>query len=274
MGPPAGGSPKPMINLIDHKFGGSHKPHSKSGQELFTGDSGSCLLRAKNASHIRIPHYLAVDDLEKAECLANSLEFRAPMFSYYPTQRKPLYLSHRRGVWKKAEVIGIHEPGRPRDLPASYRLISLLSLKTRLSERLFGKGLIINEQFGFPPNNSCPQQAFRLVKYITEGFKIKKRTAAVFFYVAKTFDRVWHADRRFMFRHENIHFTRRLIRAGVPQGFTLSPLLYSAYTNDIPRPSAGVQLALSADDTTLYLRGATERNICHHLQRAIDEMAL
>ncbi|GBP31084.1 Probable RNA-directed DNA polymerase from transposon BS [Eumeta japonica] len=75
-----------------------------------------------------------------------------------------------------------------------------------------------------------------------------------------------------MFKHENTYSTRRPIRAGVPQGSTLSPLLYSAYTNDIPRPSSGVQLALFADDTALYLRGATERNIGPHLQRAIDEL--
>ncbi|GBP89043.1 Probable RNA-directed DNA polymerase from transposon BS [Eumeta japonica] len=101
-------------------------------------------------------------------------------------------------VWKEAEVIGIPKPGKPRNLPASYRPISLLSglgkvyekiLKTRLSEYLFGKGLIINEQFGFRPNHSCPQQALRLVEYITEGFKTKKRTVAVFFDVAKAFDR-------------------------------------------------------------------------------------
>ncbi|GBP14647.1 hypothetical protein EVAR_93516_1 [Eumeta japonica] len=33
-------------------------------------------------------------------------------------------------------------------------------------------------------------------------------------------------------RYEHTHSTRRLIRAGVPQGFTLSSLLYFAYTND------------------------------------------
>ncbi|GBP15404.1 Probable RNA-directed DNA polymerase from transposon BS [Eumeta japonica] len=63
-------------------------------------------------------------------------------------------------AWKEAEVIGIHKPGKPRDLPASYRPISLLSglgklfekiLKTRLSDHLLGKGLIIDEQFGFRP---------------------------------------------------------------------------------------------------------------------------
>ncbi|GBP62133.1 Probable RNA-directed DNA polymerase from transposon BS [Eumeta japonica] len=162
-------------------------------------------------------------------------------------------------AWKEAEVIGIHKPGKPRDLPASYRPISLLSglaklfervLKTRLSNHLFGKGLIIDEQFGFRPAHSCPQQVLRLVEYVSEGFKTKQKTVAVFFDVAKAFDRVWHAglvyklyslqvpdrliliiqnflsNRHFTFRHERTHSTGRLIRAGVPQGSALSPLLY------------------------------------------------
>ncbi|GBP69988.1 Probable RNA-directed DNA polymerase from transposon BS [Eumeta japonica] len=197
-------------------------------------------------------------------------------------------------AWKEAVVIGIPKSGKPRDLPASYRPISLLSvlgklfektLKTRLSEHLIGKGLLINEQFGFRPKHSCPQQALQLVEYISEGFKVKRKTVAVFFDVAKAFDRVWHAgfihklcqlelpdrliiiihqyisNRHFTFRLDNTYSSMRPIRAGVPQGSTLSPLLYSAYINDILRPSTGVQLALFADDTALYLRSNCLRNI-------------
>ncbi|GBP46756.1 RNA-directed DNA polymerase from mobile element jockey [Eumeta japonica] len=208
-------------------------------------------------------------------------------------------------AWKEAVVIGIPKPGKPRDLPASYRPISLLSvlgklfektLKTRLSDHLIGKGLIINEQFGFRLNHSCPQQALRLIEYISDGFTVKRKTVAVFFDVAKALDRVWHAgliyklyklelpDRlvivihnyisncHFSFRLDNTYSSMRPIRAGVPQGSTLSPLLYSAYVNDIPRPSTSVQLALFADDTALYLRSNCIRNILPRLQRAIDEL--
>ncbi|GBP13012.1 RNA-directed DNA polymerase from mobile element jockey [Eumeta japonica] len=93
---------------------------------------------------------------------------------------------------------GIHKPGKPRVLPASYRPIILLSglgklfekiLKTRLSDHLLGKGLIIDEQFGFRPAHSCSQQILRLVEYVSEGFKTKHNTVAVFFDVAKAFDR-------------------------------------------------------------------------------------
>ncbi|GBP82284.1 Probable RNA-directed DNA polymerase from transposon BS [Eumeta japonica] len=138
--------------------------------------------------------------------------------------------------------------------------------------------------------------ASRLVEHISEGFKKKRKTVAVFFDVAKAFDRVWHArlihklytlelpgrlvliihnylnNRNFTFRHENTYSTKRTLKAGVPQGSTLSPLLYSAYVNDIPRPSNGVQLALFADDTALYLRGSNFRDTTPQLRRAIDEL--
>ncbi|GBP83151.1 RNA-directed DNA polymerase from mobile element jockey [Eumeta japonica] len=118
----------------------------------------------------------------------------------------------------------------------------------------------------------------------------------VFFDVAKAFDRVWHAglihklyslevpdhliliihsytnDREFIFHHENIYSSKRPTRVGVPQGSTLSPLLYSSYTNDIPRPQTDVQFARFADDTTLYLRSYSVGHITSCVQRVIDEL--
>ncbi|GBP37299.1 RNA-directed DNA polymerase from mobile element jockey [Eumeta japonica] len=104
----------------------------------------------------------------------------------------------------------------------------------------------------FRPAHSCPQQVLRLVEYVTEGFKSRQKTVAVFFDVAKAFDRSRSSAR---------------LRP-------LSPLLYSAYTNDIPRPSSGVQLALFADDTALFYRCRNRSTLSTilHLQRAIDEL--
>ncbi|GBP82987.1 Probable RNA-directed DNA polymerase from transposon X-element [Eumeta japonica] len=251
----------------------------------------------------------------KAECLANSIERQCHTSPHDPLHtrieeevRQKVSLDPKddldQSLWKDAVIIGIPKPGKPRDLPASYRPISLLSslgklyekiLKSRLSDHLFKKGLIIDEQFGFRPQHSCPQQALRLVEYISEGFKRKHKTVAVFFDVAKAFDRVWHAglihklytlevpdrlvliihkyisNRHFAFRHEHTISSKKILRAGVPQGSTLSPLLYSAYTNDIPRPKTGVQLALFADDTTLFLRSDSLNHIIPRLQ-AINEL--
>ncbi|GBP06875.1 Probable RNA-directed DNA polymerase from transposon X-element [Eumeta japonica] len=48
--------------------------------------------------------------------------------------------------------------------------------------------------------------------------------------------------------------------------------MYSAYVNDIPRPSNDVQLALFADDTAFYLRGNRFRDTTPRLQRANYEL--
>ncbi|GBP15624.1 Probable RNA-directed DNA polymerase from transposon BS [Eumeta japonica] len=132
----------------------------------------------------------------------------------------------------------------------------------------------------FPPHDIAhisrieEEQVLRLVEYVSEGFETGNSTVAVFFDVAKAFDRVWHAaNRHFTFRHERTHSTRRLIRAGVLKA-PPSPLLYSAYTNDVPRPSSsGVQLALFADDTALFTEiGIGAPDSPSSLQRAIDEL--
>ncbi|GBP77066.1 Probable RNA-directed DNA polymerase from transposon X-element [Eumeta japonica] len=100
----------------------------------------------------------------------------------------------------------------------SYRPISLLSglakhferiLKSCLSDHLLGKGLIIDEQFGFHPVHSCPQQVLRLVEYISEGFKSKQKTVAVFFDVAKTFDKD-ATDAHWFVRNSILHWDLEL----------------------------------------------------------------
>ncbi|GBP89276.1 RNA-directed DNA polymerase from mobile element jockey [Eumeta japonica] len=75
------------------------------------------------------------------------------------------------------------------------------------------------------------------------------------------FDRVWHAG-----------LVYKLYSLQVPDRLS-SPLLYSAYTNDIPRPTFGVvQLTLFADDTALFYRNTYRDVAARRLQRAIDEL--
>ncbi|GBP16309.1 Probable RNA-directed DNA polymerase from transposon X-element [Eumeta japonica] len=139
------------------------------------------LIRVKNAALRRANAYPTLEYRSRAQALQRNVKARA---------------------WKEGAIIGIPKPRKFRDLPTNYRPISLLSdlgklfekvFKTRLGDHLLGNGLIINEQFGFRPNHSCLQQALRLVEHISEGFKCKRKTAAVFFDVAKAFDKEWRA---------------------------------------------------------------------------------
>ncbi|GBP00368.1 hypothetical protein EVAR_86451_1 [Eumeta japonica] len=96
--------------------------------------------------------------------------------------------------------------------------------------------------------HSCPQQVLRLVEYVSEGFETERSTVAVFD-VAKAFDRqtdISHLGMSALTR-QDVLSEQEFLKAPP------SPLLYSAYTNDVPRPSSsGVQLALFADDTALF----------------------
>jgi hypothetical protein len=108
----------------------------------------------------------------------------------------------------------------------------------------------------------------RLVERITRNFGEKRPTGAVFLDVAKAFDTVWvdgllykltllnfpsyivHTissylrGRTFEASLQTATPSRRGMRAGVPQGGSISPVLFSLYVNDTPYPSHHVELAL------------------------------
>lgn len=208
--------------------------------------------------------------------------------------------------WKDAVVIGIRKPGKPATEPSSYRPISLLNSLGKLYERIvFARLLdyvntnhiIPDEQFGFRARHSCVQQVHRLTEHILSRFHQARPmpTGCLFFDVAKAFDKVWHngliyklyslgvpdrlvhiirdylSNRTFRYRVEGALSSPHPIRAGVPQGSVLSPLLFSLYTSDIPR-SPPTQLALFADDTALYCSTRSHRLLTKFLQRAANSL--
>jgi Reverse transcriptase (RNA-dependent DNA polymerase). len=59
--------------------------------------------------------------------------------------------------------------------------------------------------------------------------------------------------------------------AGVPQGSTLSPLLYNLYTSDIPR-SVRTELSVYADDIWIYHKNRSARFAHLAVQRHLNEI--
>lgn len=207
-------------------------------------------------------------------------------------------------AWKEAIVIGIPKPGKDLKNPSSYRPISLLSslgkiyeriLLKRLKDYIASKSLLPDEQFGFRPKHACHHQLHRLTEHILRLRRWGRPTGALFFDVAKAFDKVWHcglisklanlglpdslvhiirdflSNRTFRYKLEGCLSRSRPITAGVPQGAVLSPLLYSLYTCDIPK-SPKVDLALFADDTALYTSDTVGSRIVRRLQSAADAL--
>ena len=205
--------------------------------------------------------------------------------------------------WKVAEVIMIPKPNKPSHEKTSYRPISILTVLSKIFEKLLlkrlkplveNRNLIPTHQFGFREKHSTIEQIHRVTDVIEKALENKKICSAVFLDVAQAFDKVWHEGleyklqrdlpkqmyeilksyiekRYFRVKHEGEYSDLKSIRAGVPQGSVLGPLLYLIYTNDVPQNNE-TSIATFADDTAILAVGDTIEESTNKLQNAINEV--
>jgi hypothetical protein len=85
---------------------------------------------------------------------------------------------------KKKKIILILKPGKHNEL-TSYRLISLLPIASKVSEKLLqmveNNTLISNHQFGFRQRDSTIEQTHRIVQRINEALENKLYCSAAFY---------------------------------------------------------------------------------------------
>lgn len=206
-------------------------------------------------------------------------------------------------LWKVAEVIMIAKPGKPPHETSSYRPISLLPIMSKLFEKLLlkrlkplldSKNIIPEHQFGFREQHSTIDQVHRITDVIEKTLEEKKVCSTIFLDVAQAFDKVWHeglllklrrvlpsefadviesylADRVFRIRHEDAYSELKNIKAGVPQGSVLGPVLYLLYTSDIPALENNT-IATFADDTAIMAVGSTHAEAAEKVQVAVNEI--
>lgn len=78
-------------------------------------------------------------------------------------------------------------------------------------------------------------------------------------------------ERQFRVKQEDEYSELKEVKAGVPQGSVLGPVLYLLYTSEIPR-SEYVRIATFADDTALLATGKTVQEATQELQCAGDQI--
>jgi len=131
--------------------------------------------------------------------------------------------------------------------------------------------------------------------HVTLNFNHNMSTAAVFLDIEKAFDTTWHSglpyklpklrfsssliklissflsNRKFGVMVYGKMSTPRHIQAEVPDGFVLTPALYSLYINDTPQ-TPGVYLAVFADDTFMYttLQRESCNGVSPHRSRGVS----
>lgn len=209
-------------------------------------------------------------------------------------------------AWKEAIVIPIYKVGKDATKPGSYRPIALLNTMAKVSEKLILHELtkhaennktLPSEQFGFRRGHNTTLLAARMIHDAQTGFQRQQSTLALFLDVEKAFDAVWHEGllykllfihnyplhivnliksylqgRYFRVRVGNSLSSQKLIRAGVPQGTVIAPLLYSLYTADIPR-YPNTNFGQYADDTVLYASSyyvnIANKQLKYHLLRLL-----
>ena len=187
--------------------------------------------------------------------------------------------------WKKANIVPVHKK-HDKQLIKNYRPVSLLPICSKIFEKVIfnslfkyldDNNLLNSNQSGFRPGDSCVHQLLSITHEIYKAFDANPslNVGGVLLDSSKAFDRVWHDGLMYKLktlgicgnyyglihsflsdRHQRVVLNGQSskwshIKAGVPQGSILGPLLFLVYINDLPE-GLTTSAKLFADDTSLF----------------------
>ena len=201
-------------------------------------------------------------------------------------------------AFKVAIITPIHKKSLISALE-NFRPISVISniaktfekiLKKKLIFYLESNNLLFEYQFGFRPHRSTDQAIANVTKLIYTALDEGKKCAAIYLDLAKVFDTVDHD--KLLSKTQNIGITgsalsliksylenrkqrvkinstisnENTIKCGVPQGTTLSPVLFNIHLNDIKLLKLNSKIVCYADDTVLICIGSSWNEVFQNIE--------
>lgn len=189
--------------------------------------------------------------------------------------------------WKTIVIVPILKPDKDPKSADSYRPISLSScvgkifenmLKTRLELYAESRSIIPHDQFGFRKGRSTIDSLLKFTGDIQESFCENSYLISTFLDVSGAFDNVdlptlveilhcfnipgkvskwifnFFYSRTVFLKFNSVLHGPKIAYKGVPQGATLSPLIYLLYTSELHRFVSVPRLSVLqyADDIVLY----------------------
>ena len=212
--------------------------------------------------------------------------------------------------WRTAIIKPLLKDGKDPKKTISYRPISLTSCMGKLLEKMVAdrlihileeRNLLNDNQAGFRPNRCTTDQILKLVQQATDQLHspaANTRTLTAFFDYEKAYDKVWrdgliHKMLKMNLPSRFVKYTRHFLSGrktrvevngvrsapfrldqGLPQGSSISPLLFLIFINDIDVDLDMDTIAsLFADDTASWMKDGKIRGSNKTLmQEEIDKI--
>ena len=204
-------------------------------------------------------------------------------------------IAHVTALWKKAGL---------KSDPAMYRPIALLPtlakaaesiMHNRLSGHLTENSLISERQAAYLKGDSTIQQLLYIINLIRKSWTKGCITQGIFLDVSAAFDKCWHKGLLAKLNQAKVinscynlfesYLSSRFqctvvggfkselkqIKAGIPQGSKLGPILWLLYVNDITL-NIESEILLFADDTCCFASGRDPAETAVILNRDLEKL--